>query len=358
MTLLADLQALVSSSQWNFVYSLIILIAVEAALGIAYVYWRRSKNERGKRLVWGASALLLVRLAPLVLSLLALTGAVDVHTTIPSLERALGVVSLAIVAWTLIPTGGYLRNVATPFLWTNIGLAALTCIALTLRWSSELAGNPQLAYADSWPHYLWASWQFLVCIVAGYALLRSPQEGRERAGVLGFFALGALGQLLSLSITTNTAFPLWERLAFFLMYPYLAIIVYQITHVYTSQPQSEPLTIPLGAGNVTEFLLSLFESVENQRTHDESEAGPQTAEEPQTQFAQKVVMPVTRALGVDQVAIGLLEGEQGDRMRLVAIHNPLRQGRGGEVVSFPAGRATRDSACTPPAGNGARWRCR
>jgi hypothetical protein len=335
MTLLADIQALVSSSQWNFVYNLIILMAVEATLGVAYVYWRRSGNERARRLVWGTSALLLVRLAPLVWSLLTLIGAVDTQVAVSSLERALGVISLAIVAWTFIPAGGYLLSVATPFLWTNVGLAMLTAVALTLRGSSGLAGAPQPDPVDQWPHYLWASWQLLICVLGGYTLLRSPQQSRERGALLTFFTLGALGQLLALSLPVTTSFPMWERLTSLLMYPFLAVITYQITHVYAGLPESESLALPLGAGNVTEFLLSLFESVENQRASDESATESQSAEEPQTQFARKVVMPVTRALGVDQVAIGLLEGEQGDRMRLVAIHNPLRQGRGGEVVSFP-----------------------
>jgi len=335
MTLLADIQALVSSMQWNFVYNVVILMAIEATLGIAYMYWRRAKGDQSRRLVRGASALLLVRLAPLALSVLSNMNAIDAGVAMPPLERAVDVISLAIIAWTFIPAGGSLRNVATPFLWTNVGLAILSYFALTQRWSLELAANPGMVYTNSWQHYLWASWQLLLCVIAGYGLLRSVQGNREKGSLLAFFTIAAIGQVLALALPMSTTLAFWGRLANLLLFPLLAIITYQLANPHHGLSEADSLALPMDAGNVTELMLSMFESAENQGMYEEPESESRTQEEPQTQFAQKVVMPMTRALGADQVAIGLIEGDQGDRMRLVAIYNPLRQGRGGEVVSFP-----------------------
>lgn len=334
MTLPADLQAIVSSLQWNFVYNLIILLTIEAALAIAYRHWKRSKNRDAQRLVLVMAALLAVRLIPpLLLSLLASAGFVDPSAVLPPVERALNIVSLAIIAWAFAFTSESVRSAAAPFLWTNVGLATLAYVALARLWTLELATNPQLPYTNSWQHYLWAVWQILICLGAGYALIRGEPKSRQAGTLLALFSLAVVGQLLAIVLPMTATLSFWERLTNLLIFPLVAVVTYQIAIERTDVVEPQALPFSVGTDNVTDLLLALFQDTATEKA--DAEEDTQSEAEPQTLFAKMVVMPTARALGVDQVAIGLLEGEQGDRMRLVAIYNPLRQGRGAEVVSFP-----------------------
>jgi len=333
MTLPADLQAIVGSLQWNFVYNLIILLAIEAALAIAYGHWKRSKKRDAQRLVLAMAVLLGVRFIPLLLSLLSSAGFVDPSAVLPPLERALNIISLAIIAWAFAFAAESVRGAAAPFLWTNVGLATLAYVSLARLWTLELATNPQLLYTNSWQHYLWAIWQILICLGAGYALIRGAPKSRQAGTLLALFSLAVVGQILSIILPMTATLSFWERLTNLLIFPLMAVVTYQIAIEQSDIVEPQVLPFSAGTDNVTELLLTLFQDTATKKA--DAEEDTRSEAEPQPQFAKMVVMPTARALGVDQVAIGLLEGEQGDRMRLVAIYNPLRQGRGGEVVSFP-----------------------
>jgi GAF domain-containing protein len=333
MSLTADILAVFGAPQWSFVYHLIVLIAIEAGLGMAYGYWQRTRRREAHRLVWGLAGLLVLRLAPLLLSLFPDT-LVNPQALLPPIELALDTIALALIGWTFVLSRGALSRPAQPFLWINIALVTLAVAALTRFWLQDLSADLTLSYGLSWQRYIWAAWRLLLCVGLAYAVIRVWQ-GTSCGGILlSIFAIIGLSEVLQIVVPLATGYAvIWSRLTNLLVYPLLAVIVYRQSLEQAALGQ-ELLALPAAAGNPTETLLSLLSAKGPAEKHLAEDAERMAAGDPQVLTAIRAVGPMARALGAEQAAIGLLEEGKDDRMRLVAIYNPQRKGR-GEAVSFP-----------------------
>lgn len=334
MSLRADILTIMSSPQWNFLYHFIVLLVLEAMLGMAYGHWRRTRQQEARRLVIGCAVLLGMRLVPLVFALLPITG-ISAHTIwLPPLERALDTISLAVIAWSFVffAAPQPYHSIAAPMVWTNVGLIALAYAALTRLWAMDVTATPTSLYTMSWQRYVWAGWQMLLCLAGAYVAMQRRHEGHQSGTWLSIFGIVFVGQLLEVMVPIAEGHaPAWERLGNLLIYPLLAWVMYRIALEGASAMKTELLALPVESKATTDLLLDLF-----QEAHPYIEDVKGKGEiDHQTLFAYQAAGMMARALGADQTAIGLLEGDQEDRMRLIAVFNPQRQGRGGEVVSFP-----------------------
>ena len=123
--------------------------------------------------------------------------------------------------------------------------------------------------------------------------------------------------------TTTPHLPVWERLANLIAYPLIAVAVYQHVvaglRVHSRQLQD----ISQASLDQIKSLLFLFEA--SQKMSGSLDL---------TKVLDDAVQGVARALDADQCAIAFLEEGGAGQMRLAAIHNPSRKGR-GESVAFP-----------------------
>ena len=98
MRVFLEVSEILSSPLGSLVYHLLLLLAIEAVLGMAWEEWRRTRRAPAQRLLIGFGGLLLVRLAYVVAALLAMAGWADRITLLPPLERFADTASLALLA--------------------------------------------------------------------------------------------------------------------------------------------------------------------------------------------------------------------------------------------------------------------
>jgi len=321
--------SIAGSTQWNFVYYVVVLLALGLALGIAYGHWRRGRQAEARRLVVGSAALLITRLIPLIVSPLSGAG-VNTAVVLPPLERALDTIALGVIGWMFVlPLSSAW---SAPFLWINMGLVVVAGVTLTRLWAQELGANPALFYGLSWQRYMWAGWQIALCLFLGAVALKAQRTARQVGMLLWIFGLVAVGQVLEIGWPIMPwPFAIWERVSYLLVWGILVGGVYGMAIERAGQGDAL-LALSPNATTITEMLLDLL--AEEPASRGEADAGAAPPADSGLLAAGRTVKIVARALGAEQAAIGLLEGDQGDRMRLAAIFNPKRRGR-GEVVSFP-----------------------
>lgn len=329
MSVWENLLGLFGSPQWHFVYHFILLMALAAAWAIVFAQRRFFAPAETRPILWGLALLIALRAVPALLLPLDSAGWLPLASWMPILERALDTASLVVLVWALVLPHTRWRGIPGPFLVAQVLLIGLAAAGLSRIWAGELeAGLPYLA---TWHRFLWIGWQFLLALIGIIGLARAEQPRRHMIPLAVMFFLLALAQILEAALPAPDGAPVWERAAALLSYPLLTIAAVQMVlgRLEVSAGGEPALVVPLRATSTAEMLLDLL------GPEDEAgEAGTASENTPEV-IAGRLVAPIARALGVDQAAIGLLEGGLEDRMRLVAVYNPTRQGRGGEVVSFP-----------------------
>jgi signal transduction histidine kinase len=205
----------------------------------------------------------------------------------------------------------------------NLLATMAVCAVFTILWSQNLeVGGSGLEYNSYWQVVVWRIWQMALILVTSVAVVRSRGEG------WGIFLLAMitmfLGQLLAWIFPTEVPnVPVWERLANLVAYPLIAVAVYQdiVANLRTHSRQLQDIS--QASLDQIKSLLFLFE------------AGQQmSASLDLPTVLDNAVLGVARALEADQCAIAFPEEGDPSQMRLVAIYNPARQGR-GEGVTFP-----------------------
>lgn len=329
MSVWENLLGLIGSPQWHFVYHFIVLLALAAAWAIVFGQRRLFAPTETHPVLWGLALLLVLRLGPALLLPLDSAGWLVLASWMPVLERALDTASLVVLVWALVLPHIRWRGIRGPFLVAQVLLIGLAAAGLSRIWAGELSAG--LSYTASWHRFLWIGWQFLLALLGILGLWRAEQPRRHMVSLAIMFFLMALAQVLEAALPAPFPAPAWERAAALLGYPLLAISMTQmVTGRLEISAGGEPaFLVPLRATNTAEMLL---ETLGPEDEASETDGMPEDAPEA---VAGRLIGPLARALGVDQAAFGLLEGGLEDRMRLVAVYNPTRQGRGGEVVSFP-----------------------
>ncbi len=324
-----NLLGLVSAPQWHFVYQLVVLLALAGAWALVFGQRRFFAPAETRPLLGGLTLLLALRLLPAVLLPLDNSGVLSLAAWMPIIERALDTTSLVVLVWALVLPHLRWRGIHGPFLIAQLLLIGLAAAGLSRIWAGELEAG--LPYPAVWHRYLWIAWQFSLAAIGILGLWRAEQPRRHMVSLAVMFLLFALAQLLEAILPASLPAPVWERAAALLGYPLLTAALAQmvIGRLELSAAGEPALLVPMRSTYTPEMLLELLGTGE-----DATEAGETPEGDPES-LAGRLIGPIARALSVDQAAIGLLEGGLEDRMRLVAVYNPTRQGRGGEMVSFP-----------------------
>jgi signal transduction histidine kinase/GAF domain-containing protein len=322
MPVLVEASEILSTSLGSVVYHLLLLWVVVSGVGMAWGERRRARHEQTQRLLLGMAGLVLMRAVYFGAALVVAGGWADRAALLPPLERFVDAASIGLLAWAFMPPS---RSGSRTWDLLLGGAQVLTlgaCIAFVLLWSQTLAENPAASYNRHWQAMAWSVWQGALAIVGLVAIFRGR---RQSWGLLSIALLLMLAGALSLWYLPITVphLPIWQRMANLVAYPLVAIAVYREIvaglHVHSRELQD----ISQASLDQIKSLLYLFE------------ASQQTASSLDLSIVlDNAVRGIARVLEADQCAIAFPEEGNPGQMRLVAIHNPSRQGR-GEAVSFP-----------------------
>ncbi len=318
MSILEAASSIIGSPLGSLIYFLVLLLAVEAALFVAWGEWRRTRSEPAKRLCLALGGLLLVRLPLIVVGVMAALGWVEASALLPPLERFADTASIGLLGWAFMPPAR--RAVRS---WDlALGLNFLATIIVGVVFAVLWGLNPGADYSNSWQAIVWGVWQIALICLASFAVVRSRGEGWGTflAAMIVLF-VGQVAQLLLPSMVPNV--PVWERFANLIAYPLIAVAVYQdiVSGLYMHSRQLQDIS--QASLDQIKSLLFLFEA-----------GREMTGSLDLTEVLENAAQGIARALGADQCAIAFPEEGNPSQMRLLAIYNPARQGR-GEGVAFP-----------------------
>jgi signal transduction histidine kinase len=322
MTVQSAVGGIWSNSLGSLVYYLLVLWAALAGLGMAWGEWQRTRNERVQRLLIAMGGVVLVRAVYAVVALVASVYSVDVVILLPPLERFVDTASISFLAWGFMPSPGHKVRTWDWLLGVNVVLAVTVCVVFTWLWGGVLAGVDIPDYNRYWQSIVWLVWQLGLVLLASYGAIRS------RGGGWGTFVpamlilfVGGLAQWLFPPEVANL--PVWQRVANLIAYPLIVVAVYQEIFTGLRVRSRELQDISQASLDQIKSLLNLFE------------AGQQTSGSLDlSTVLDNAVRGIARVLDADQCAIVFPEEGDSGTMRLVAIYNPTRQGR-GEAVTFP-----------------------
>jgi signal transduction histidine kinase len=266
--------------------------------------------------------MLLVRVIYALAALVSAISSIDIYVLLPPLERFVDTVSICLLAWALMPRPR--RDVRT-WDWVfggNLILVVAVCVIFVILWGQASTGDSTLWYNDYWQVTVWSVWQLGLVLLAGFAAIRSQGEG------WGMFLLATCfmfaGLLLQwLSPADAGHMPTWQRMMNLVAYPLIAIAVYQEIVTGLRDRSREFRAVSQASLDQIQSLLNLSEV--SRRTSS-------TLDLPTV--LDNAVQGIARVLDADQCAIVFPEEGDSSTMRLVAIYNPTRQGR-GEAVTFP-----------------------
>lgn len=333
MAILNGLGEFLGSRGGSFVYHLLLLLAVEAALAMAWQEWRRTRDEQARRVLITMAGLAGARLLYVGAVLLASGHVLSAATLLP-LERLADTASICLLGWGVLRPG---RTEARIWGWffsaCLLGLFACGGTFLFL-WRKALIESPALDYALFWQASVWSALQIALSVlvaVAALRTLRTAADGESRialaalTGPAPFFFLGGLLQILLPG--QPLAFPFWERLTNLAGYPLIAVAAYQGI-VGNLRLQARQLhEISQASLDQIKSLLLLIEG-----------ARQVSGSLSLSQVLENAVHGVARALDADQCAVVLLEEAEPSYVRLASVFN-AQAGKPvaprGDAVTFP-----------------------
>ncbi len=319
MWVLSKAGEILSSPLGSLVYHLLLLLAVQAALGMAWGEWRRARHEQARRLLLAMAGLTVVRASYLIAALIASAGWVPSWALLPPVERFADTASLVFLGWAFTPPVQRRTRAWNLVLSANLLLAIGACIVFILLWRQvPVPAN----YNTSWQALVWSLWQIGLILLTGLTLLRARDEGW---GIL-FLALllMLLGRPFQIAYPGDIPhLPIWERLTNLVAYLLLTVAVYQNIVVSLRLRSLQLQDISQASLDQIKSLLFLFDASRRMSGSLDLPA-----------VLDNAVEGIARALQADQCAIAFPAENDPGQMRLVAIYNPARQGR-GEVVTFP-----------------------
>jgi signal transduction histidine kinase len=340
--MLSNVSNLLSAQTGNAIYHFLALLILEAGLVIAWGQWRRSRD------IWSNAMIIQARTQAIALgSMIGLRGmlvlaAIVVKSSpdttvpwIPPLERTVDVVSMGLLAWAFVPA---LRNrfpLGAGLMVANTLAAGVSYIILASVWGSRvIEGTVPPNYNLSSQEWVWTVWQAVIAIAAIIALaeeLASEENGDRGLGLslVAFLALFATCGLHLMALVeilpayTAPNMPIWIRIGQLVAYPVLVLTMYQGAIASLSSRGEELEGLSQTSLEQIKGLVKLFET--SRRIGHSLDL---------SEVLEGSTQSLARALSADQCAIAMLEDEQATQLRMVAIYNPARQGR-GEAVSFP-----------------------
>lgn len=322
MSVLSEASRILSTSMGSVGYHLLLLWAVVSSLGMAWGERRRAQHKHTRRLLMGLAGLALVRVIYGVAAFVVAGGWVEQVVLLPPLERFVDAASIAFLAWAFMPPSRAGSRFWNLTVGGALALTVAASIASTLLWAQALAEDPTLSYNRHWQAMAWSAWQAFLASTAFVAVVRSRRQSWGLVAIaLLLMLLGALAPWYLPVVGPHL--PTWHRLANLVAYPLVAVGVYREIvaglHIHSRELQD----ISQASLDQIKSLLYLFEA--SQQTAGSLELST---------VLDNAVRGMARVLEADQCAIAFPEEGNAGQMRLVAIYNPSRQGR-GESVTFP-----------------------
>ncbi|MDY7040970.1 MAG: GAF domain-containing protein, partial [Chloroflexota bacterium] len=317
MSAVTALRELLIGPPAGFLYHLILLLSIEAGLGMAVHYRRRSPEEPWVwRVLLAFGGLLFIRVVMINIALLVRPDTSLFTVLWPPLDRLCSTFSLLIIIWTFVlpplPGTGRVRY------WAMSGGAAviLSCALLTFWWFSTSMQIPDAHFVGSWPDRLWHIGQTVLLGAALGRLLRRRESPFLLVSLLTLF----IGHLLHFLFPgSHPHVAAWVRLGELVAYPTLAVMVYYSISTqlqFTAQTcQRELQGVSQDALRRTQELIFLLDANRNANATLDL-----------VTVLHKVVQSLVDAILAGYGIIALLEGEGEEEMRVVAGYDPLEQG--------------------------------
>lgn len=325
MTVLQNISDIMHQPLGNFIYHLFLLLVLGAALGMAWGEWRRIHREEMRRLLFFTAGLLALRIVYLAGVLVTRTGGLGPESLLPPLERFVDMASVALLGWGFMSPARRGMRIWDIFYGANLVLALGALVIFAILWNQALSVDPFLSYNTYWQATIWSAWQI------GLVLLFAATIVREREAGWGILLVAAVimlaGQVMQFVYPSQTGVsqvPVWERLANLVVYSLIVVAVYRRIFAGLRAHSRQLQDVSQASLDQIKSLLYLFEA--GQRMY--------SSLEPAAVF-DGAAKGVAQALDADQCAIAVPSETDPSQMRLVAIHNPTRQGRATGASSFP-----------------------
>lgn len=323
MSALPNVGEIVSTSLGNLVYHLLLLLAIEAGLAMAWGEWRRDPRERTQRLLFAFVGITLVRACYVVAALVVRAGWLSPDVLLPPLERCVDTASVGFLGWAFMPPARHGARSWDLAFGANFILTVAVCGVFTVLWAQALAAGFTLGYNAYWQSMVWSVWQMGLALLTALGLIRGQQAGWGTAFLAMVLISGA--QILQIVYPPTAApnLPLWERLANLVAYPLITVSIYQRILAGLRVQSRQLEDISQASMDQLKSLLYLFET--SQRMSSSLDLPT---------VLDNAVQGVARALDADQCAIAFPSEEDPSQLRLAAIYNPTRRAR-TESATFP-----------------------
>ena len=289
---------------------------------MAWGEWRRARSEQSQRWLVAMGGIVAVRMVFVLSALVSSLGLIERAALVPPLERFADLASVGFLAWALLPKSWRRVRGWNWFFGANLVLAIAACVTFSVLWILELPSIAEPNYNLTWQATVWAAWELGLILLAAVAIVRDRGEswGTFLAAMIVLFA----GTLLQLLAPANVPhLPLWQRTANLIAFLLVAVGVYQDTFAGLRVHSREMQDIGQASLDQIKSLVRLLDA--SQHVSDSLELAT---------VLERAVRGLARILHADQCAIVFPDEGDAGTMRLVAIYNPERQGR-GESVTFP-----------------------
>jgi len=207
--------SLLTSSDGNLVYHIILTFSIAGALQAAFVHWRSSEFPQARRTMFGLGMLLVAQVGLFLVSAIGIQGIFDLNQYLPPLDRAVTLFSLVWIIW--------LWAFPEPSRPADAGTWLLSLLILAALFLTIVASGPSLA-SSSYNHSPYDTYWQLASI--GFSLLGLLTLTLRRPNGWGYglavMLLSFAGHLLYLLIDSTTGdFPGAVRLTHLAAYPIL-----------------------------------------------------------------------------------------------------------------------------------------
>lgn len=226
MLVLKEAIALVSAPPGSFIYHIIVLFAMEAALAMALGQYRRDRDSGVGRLALAAGMTLLLRMFLVLLAGLGAAGLVSDDTMLPPLYRSVDVATVLLLGWALLARQG--ETMADVILSGTLIIVVVGAVVALVLW--QPVGALGVDFNNTTHDLLWAAPQLGVLLALMALLLwRRPEEWGM---ALGFFILPLLATLVHLGLALRSPVlsgnvSAFIRMADLAMFPMFAVVVYR-----------------------------------------------------------------------------------------------------------------------------------
>ena len=322
MAISEQASTILSSQVAATAYHFLLLLAVGAGLWMTWGEWRRAKSERAQRWLVAMAGVVTVRGIFVLAALLGSQGWIEQAAFLPPLERFADLVTVGFLGWALLPQSWSRARSFNWFYGANLVLAIAACVTFTILWLGEPPSGPEANYNTTWQAIAWAVWELVLIALAVLALLRDRGVawGTFLAAMIVLFA-GTLLQLLAPADVPHL--PLWQRTANLIAYLLVALGIYQDTVAGLRVHSREMQDISQASLDQIKSLVRLLDA--SQRVSGSLDLDT---------VLDRAAQGIARLIHADQCAIVFPDEGDAGTMRMAAIYNPARQGR-GESVTFP-----------------------